>query len=58
MVTQEFMDRDHRDIETHPHEGWQLQGSARGGWYCTACGRAVSDDEARQLGAATVDNHG
>ncbi|ADL71168.1 hypothetical protein ANGELICA_79 [Mycobacterium phage Angelica] len=26
----------------HEHEGWQIQPSASGGWYCAACGEAVS----------------
>lgn len=34
----------------HQHEGWQLQESAQGGWYCAACGLPVDDVEAQGLG--------
>ncbi|UVD41038.1 hypothetical protein [Mycobacterium phage Kashi_RDG1] len=27
----------------HEHEGWQIQPSASGGWYCAACGEAVAE---------------
>lgn len=50
MVTQESVDRVRRAIETHEHEGWQLQESAQGGWYCAACGRPVTNDDAQKLG--------
>lgn len=50
MTTQAFINRVRRDIETHQHEGWQLQVSAQGGWYCAACGRPVDDVEAQRLG--------
>lgn len=44
MTTREFMDRVRREIETHAHEGWQLQQSVQGGWYCAACGQSVGAD--------------
>lgn len=50
MVTQESVDRVRREIETHEHEGWQLQESAQGGWYCAACGQPVTNDDAQKLG--------
>lgn len=27
----------------HDHESWQLQESAKGGWYCAACGEHVDE---------------
>ncbi|MEN4464334.1 hypothetical protein LT337_32810 (plasmid) [Mycolicibacterium fortuitum] len=50
MVTQESVDRVRCEIETHEHEGWQLQESAQGGWYCAACGRPVDNVETQKLG--------
>lgn len=50
MATREFIDRVLRERETHQHEGWQLQESAKSGWYCAACGQSVDDVEAQKLG--------
>lgn len=50
MVTQESVDRVRCEIETHEHEGWQIQESAQGGWYCAACGRPVDNVETQKLG--------
>lgn len=47
-------DRVRRERMTHDHEGWQLQESAKGGWFCAACGQPVNDTEAQKLGKPPV----
>ncbi len=52
MTTQPFIDRVKYERENHEHEPWQLRGSARGEWYCAACGCPVDDAQAQKLGKA------
>ena len=38
----------------HEHEDWQLQESAKGGWYCAACGEPVERGPRRDAGASPM----
>ncbi|MFV8160846.1 hypothetical protein ACNQVK_01595 [Mycobacterium sp. 134] len=38
----------------HEHEDWQLQKSAKGGWYCAACGEPVEQGPRRNGGVRPV----
>jgi hypothetical protein len=56
VATQAFIDRVRCETETHAHDGWQLQESAKGGWYCAACGCPVGNVNAQKLGKPPLDS--